>query len=307
MNIEDMILYENEHTGLDFKSKQYEKKEEFLKDLIAMANAEFEGQRYIIMGLKVLPGGQREFLPINILEFKDDAEYQQIVRANIEPSLKFIYKPIEVNNNLLGYFEIDPIEDPPYSMKKDFQPLKAGDSFIRKGSQQERMNRSDLEKIYSYRYKKKKEREVRESYIHLFKHELKNNSGILWKITTYVTEKAPRIDQLWDPANELSHTVEFEAWKVLLSSGVIGSFDIEELNSFRDAVKKTRDAIRDVKMHAANWRRLLYWHQNKEKLSQMTSLEQSLIDSSSEVKTSIRIARESSEVAIKLLEQRYNV
>ena len=70
IDYENIIKYENEHSGLDFKSVQYDKKTHapFLKDIIALANAEVEGDRIIIIGIKHKPNGSHEVVPIS----KDD-------------------------------------------------------------------------------------------------------------------------------------------------------------------------------------------------------------------------------------------
>jgi hypothetical protein len=47
--LQDLIEYESENTGLEFKAVQYSKAmhEEFLRDVIAMANAKWQGQRLL--------------------------------------------------------------------------------------------------------------------------------------------------------------------------------------------------------------------------------------------------------------------
>jgi hypothetical protein len=57
MELEELIRFENENTGLDFKSGQYPTPafEALIKDIVAMANAHFTGDRYIVCGVKHLP------------------------------------------------------------------------------------------------------------------------------------------------------------------------------------------------------------------------------------------------------------
>lgn len=154
-DIKFQIQYEQEGTKLDFKREQYrkEKYKDLIKDIMAMANAPVEGKRYIITGVKDLPGGTKEYFSIPEKEFVDQATYQQILRENVEPSIDFSYYPIEVDGNLLGVFEIDKCINPPYMMKKDFNGLNKGDCFVRRGSQQERMTRRDLDEILSFKSK----------------------------------------------------------------------------------------------------------------------------------------------------------
>ena len=158
INFDDLIKYENENTCLDFKAIQYEKNqyEELIKDIMSMANADVENDRYIIIGVKHKPSGDRKMLNIKKGEFIDSAIYQQIIRENIEPDIKLEYFPYEHEGNLLGIFKISNCFDQPYMMKKDFRNLKKGNSFIRKGTHEPRMTRRDLDIIIEKKIKKHK-------------------------------------------------------------------------------------------------------------------------------------------------------
>lgn len=158
INFDDLIKYENENTSLDFKAIQYEKSqyEEFIKDIMSMANADVENDRYIIIGVNHKPSGDREMLNIGKKDFIDSAIYQQIIRENIEPDIKLDYFPYENEGNLLGIFKISNCFDQPYMMKKDFRKFKKGDSFIRKGTHVSRMMRRDYDAIFEKKIKKDK-------------------------------------------------------------------------------------------------------------------------------------------------------
>ncbi|MEQ1486801.1 ATP-binding protein, partial [Methyloglobulus sp.] len=156
-NIDDIIEYENEHSCLDFKRSQYLKPQygELLKDIIAMANVISEEVKLIVIGIKHLPNGVREFHSIIDKDFIDAATYQQLIRENIEPDLQVNYESYRYKDNLFGIFHLLDCSNPPYLLKKDFgDKLKKGDCFIRKGSHQTRINRSDLDKFYESKNKK---------------------------------------------------------------------------------------------------------------------------------------------------------
>jgi len=147
--LDDLIKFENENTRLDFKATQYLKPvhEHLLKDLLAMANADVEGDRYIIVGVDYKSDGSRNFLSINGADFVDSATYHQLVRENIEPQIHFDYVRYDFDGHLLGVFRIYDCNDKPYMMRKDFGKLKQGNSFIRKGSHQPPLTRKDLDHI----------------------------------------------------------------------------------------------------------------------------------------------------------------
>ncbi|MGG0239822.1 ATP-binding protein [Bacillus rhizoplanae] len=152
-NIEWLVKYEREGTNLDFKREQYqkEKNKDLIKDIMSMANAPTIGQKYIIVGVKDKPDGKKEFHSILRGSFVDQATYEQVIRENIEPTIDFSYSPFEMDGYLLGVFEIGPCNNPPYMMKKDFQGLKKGDCYIRRGSQQDRLTRRDLDELLVFR------------------------------------------------------------------------------------------------------------------------------------------------------------
>jgi hypothetical protein len=153
--LDDIVQFENENTNLDFKAIQYKKNkyENFLKDVISMANAKSNDDKYIIIGVNHKPNGERDIIGINE-EFVDEAIYQQIINENVEPELDFKYFPYELNNIKLGVFLIQNCLNPPYMLKKDFGKLNKGDCFIRKGSHQTRVTRNDIDYFISQKVAK---------------------------------------------------------------------------------------------------------------------------------------------------------
>ena len=156
INVDNLIKYENENTSLEFKAIQYKKSqhEDLIKDIMSMANADVENDRYIIIGVSHKSSGDREILNIKKGDFIDSAIYQQIIRENIEPEIKLDYSPYKYKGKLLGIFKISGCSDKPYTMKKDFGKLKKGDRFIRKGTHVSRMIRRDLDAIIEKKIKK---------------------------------------------------------------------------------------------------------------------------------------------------------
>ncbi|OAD42193.1 AlbA family DNA-binding domain-containing protein [Polaribacter atrinae] len=160
-NLDDIIEFENENTELDFKAIQYQKVkfQDLLKDLMSMANAKTDANKYIIVGVKLLGNGNRDILGITE-DFIDEATYQQLIHNNIEPELNFSYVSYQFQNKTLGVFKIFDSIDRPYMMKKDYGKLKIGEAFIRKGSHQTRLTRKDFDfytekKITEKRFKGK--------------------------------------------------------------------------------------------------------------------------------------------------------
>lgn len=122
--------------AIDFKLTQYFKPNyhDLIKDVMAMANANVDGDKLIILGVKLHPSGERDFHGIEKYDFIDAATYQQIIRENVEPEIHIEYLPIEFDGKLVGIIQIHDCSDSPYMMRKDYTPLQRGDSYIRKGN-----------------------------------------------------------------------------------------------------------------------------------------------------------------------------
>jgi hypothetical protein len=314
LDIGKIIEFENESTYVDFKMSQYENKEELLKDVMSMANANIENsKRYIIIGVKHKPDGRREFHPIQANEFRDDSEYQELLRSNIEPEIQFRYIPFEYKGILLGVFEITGCNNRPYVMKKQLNKLEKGVCFIRRGSQNGRAIREDLEVMYEERYKRQRELEIKNSYLHLLKHEFRNSSGLLHKMDSFISE-GPIIKELWATAGEISKHFVHEAWDALMRSGVIATLEYEEMEEYRYAVKTIRDAVYYVREASANWMRILAWNHpiletevTISELRQPASPKMYLQQRVYECKQAIKIAQEAIRKAIELMESRHNM
>lgn len=147
MNLDDLIENEEEHTCLDFKSKEYSKDSgmDLIKDVMSMANSLDSNTKRIIIGVKQKPGEEKEFLGIK--EISDQATLENIIQENIEPTINFRYFKHDYKGVTLGIIEIFDNNDRPYMMKKDYVNLKRGDAWIRKGSRQSRMGRADIDEI----------------------------------------------------------------------------------------------------------------------------------------------------------------
>lgn len=145
-----IIRSEPEHPGFDAKVVPYttQNHEEFLKDVLALANADYEGDRYIIIGLKVYADGRRDLIGVAPDQLRDSAIYDQLVRENIEPPVQLAYTPFLFEGKHYGVFRISGCTDQPYLMKKQFGKLQKGEGWIRAGTSKDRLVRRDFDRIY---------------------------------------------------------------------------------------------------------------------------------------------------------------
>jgi hypothetical protein len=154
VNYDDLIQHDVENTSLDFKKTQYHRdvNEPFIKDIMSMANADGEDDKHIIIGVGWDDHGERQLLGIKKEDFIDPATYQQIIRENIEPDIHLEYFLHEFDNTSFPIFKLSNCSDKPYMMKKQYKKLGKGESWIRKGTHQDRMVRRDLEVIFKNKF-----------------------------------------------------------------------------------------------------------------------------------------------------------
>lgn len=158
MNINEILESESECSHIEFKSEQYQlgkhqKKNELLKDIIALANHYLDIDKYIIIGVKELKNKTKQYYNI---EFPiDDANYQQFITSSIEPKITFEYKLFQYDGKQLAYFKLYGNSNRPYLFGKDIKlpgtdtiEYRKGEGFIRVGTSTERMGRQELDKIY---------------------------------------------------------------------------------------------------------------------------------------------------------------
>ena len=135
---------------LDFKATMYKPAdyEALIKDMMAMANSNHEGNKFIITGVKDKPDGERDIWGVSPEDLQDQANFQQLILNNIEPEIKFKFYPMDYEGKKLGIFELFENNNRPYMLKKDYKNLKSGFCLIRKGSLQLPATRKDFDDFY---------------------------------------------------------------------------------------------------------------------------------------------------------------
>lgn len=157
-DITELIKYHNECEYLDFKSEEYTKNtmHNLVKDVLAFANADMIGDRYIIIGVHKKDGQIRLF---NVESKLDSSNIQQKIHTYIHPEIKIEYFSYEYESRNLMILVVKSPDKQPYMMvkdlsykKKDGQTevfLKANECWVRKGSYQLSANREDYIRMTS--------------------------------------------------------------------------------------------------------------------------------------------------------------
>jgi len=135
-------------SGTHFRKKPYGLGgiREFLRDVIAIANADVDGPRFIIVGIEVDSGGHRSFRPVNTGDFDGRPDYVSLVRDHVEPALDIRYERAYINGQQIGFFEIDDCREQPYMMRIDYsETLRRGDAYVRVNDAAIKMGRQQLQ------------------------------------------------------------------------------------------------------------------------------------------------------------------
>jgi hypothetical protein len=143
-------------TGIQFRPSEYGPAgaREFLRDVIAMANAAVEGQRYIIVGAEIDAKGRKSFREVDREDFTGNPSYQVLANEFIEPPIRIKYQPVMVDGKRVGVYEIGDCQDRPYMMRVDYsESLRRGDAYTRANDQPVKMGRRQLQNLFEQKFR----------------------------------------------------------------------------------------------------------------------------------------------------------
>ena len=125
----------------------------FLRDVIALANTDVEGPRYIVIGVKFDDNEQRKLYSVNPADFSGKTSYPSLVLDFIEPQIRVQYHQVTVDGICLGVFEIPHCPDRPYMMRIDHsETLRRGDAYIRINDAAMKVGRAQLQSMFEKRF-----------------------------------------------------------------------------------------------------------------------------------------------------------
>ena len=143
-------------TGVQFRPARYGKNgiRQFLRDVIAMANASIDGPRYIIVGAEIDKKGNKRLTSVSSDDFSGKPSYQGLVTDYIEPPIRLKYQPASVEGKRVGVFEISDCQDRPYMMRVDFsEKLRRGDAYMRVDDAPIKMGRRILQDMFERKFR----------------------------------------------------------------------------------------------------------------------------------------------------------
>ncbi len=127
---------------------------EFLRDVLALANAEVDGPRHIVIGVEFDRNGRRHVVPVAADDFSGKPAYPALVEEHIEPAVRIRYRPVSVDGQRVGVFEITDCSDRPYMMRIDHsETLRRGDAYVRIDDATIKMGRRQLQALFEAKFR----------------------------------------------------------------------------------------------------------------------------------------------------------
>lgn len=143
-------------TGIRFRPDSYGRRgiRDFLRDVLALANADVDGPRYIVTGIGFDTGGKRSFSAIDPEDFSGKPAYEALVSEYVEPPVRIRYHPLALEGKRVGVFEIGDCRDRPYMMRVDHcETLRRGDAYLRSGDAVVKMGRRQLQSLFEKKFR----------------------------------------------------------------------------------------------------------------------------------------------------------
>jgi hypothetical protein len=143
-------------SGVQFRANAYGINgiREYLRDVLALANASVEGNRYIVVGIDFDARGNRRKRTVPEEDFAGKPSYQALANEFIEPPIRLRYKPVSLDGTRVGVFEIGDCQDRPYMMRVDYdERLRRGDAYKRVNDAAVKMGRRQLMELFERKFR----------------------------------------------------------------------------------------------------------------------------------------------------------
>lgn len=143
-------------SGVQFRRQAYGKSglQDFLRDVLAMANSPIEGARYIITGIEVDAQNRKRIVGVDADDFSGRPDYHAIANDHIEPPLRIRYHSVSVSGERVGVYEIGDCQDRPYMMRVDYsETLRRGDAYARHENAAIKLGRRQLQSLFEKKFR----------------------------------------------------------------------------------------------------------------------------------------------------------
>jgi hypothetical protein len=155
-NLRDLVAIGNAASALSFRERAYASGEqlELLCDIIALANADAPGARYLCLGVSDNPKLERTFPGLSQRTWDRITEVlPRLIEQAIEPQLRISVLEVMVGEALVGVISLEACSDQPYLFSRRVASLVSpGSGWIRCGTRQRPLLREDLQRIFEKKF-----------------------------------------------------------------------------------------------------------------------------------------------------------
>jgi hypothetical protein len=150
--LEDLVLSYNAGSALAFREHAYAPAESalLLQDVLALANAEVPGPRFLFLGVRDVAGTKRVLTGLSADGVSAMRRAMPALLArSIEPPFKIALRALTIRGATIGLLYLSECDDQPYLLAKSAAGLPAGIGWVRRGTQQSPLLRADLQRMFA--------------------------------------------------------------------------------------------------------------------------------------------------------------
>jgi hypothetical protein len=153
--LEDLVLYESANSALAFREHAYGSADtaQLLEDLLALANAEVVGPRFMFIGVRDTAGAERAFVGVSAEALSTMRSTVPALAARaIEPPVKIGLRPLKIRDATIAMLCLSECDNAPYLLRESVAGQPAGVGWLRRGTQQMQLTRADLQRLFAQRF-----------------------------------------------------------------------------------------------------------------------------------------------------------
>ena len=152
--LEDLALFESANSALAFREQAYAASDaaRFLRDALALANAEVEGPRFLFVGIRDVAGSERTFPGIDAEAISEMRRTLPALLAHsVEPPFKIGVRSLKIRDATIAMLCFSECNNAPYLLRESVAGLPAGVGWLRRGTRQAQLTRADLQRLFAQR------------------------------------------------------------------------------------------------------------------------------------------------------------
>lgn len=169
-----------------------EKKSEFLKDVVSMANVHPKQEAYVFYGVD--PDGDEPI--VGLSQSFDDANFQQLANGKFDPPIDFLYYEVAFDDKHVGVLQLPGYTGVPHFVAKSFGKLKEGQVLVRQGSSTRAMSRKELFSVMYGNSSPYLSKILEQYMVHAMQE--KNQIDKLRIVSQLARERREEFDKLWN-------------------------------------------------------------------------------------------------------------